>query len=64
MEDRKEELKKALGLDGRVQKPTQRQTSGRQSLWRVRRNWGFWVLMVGFVLYLIWVYAVEKVIGG
>ena len=59
-EERKEELRRALG-------------SGKKNRWDPRRrgnwafkkrNWGFWVLVVGAALYIITFYIVIPLLGG
>jgi len=54
MSDRKEELRKAMSVDPnpgggiRGKKP-----SKRKKWYDNKRNWGFWVLVGGFLIYLL-----------
>jgi hypothetical protein len=54
LEERKEELKKALGI---VEKPPKEK---RRNPWKVRINWGFWVLITGFIAWIIFQIATGR----
>lgn len=33
-------------------------------MWKFRMNWGFWVLVLAFIAFLIVVWLVKPVVGG
>jgi len=59
--DRKEELRKTLGLDkeGKVIGP-----KGGKSRWSTKINRGFWMMLIAFVTYMVWIKFVEPRWGG
>lgn len=54
MDKRKEDLKKILGLEG--QEP-------KRKWYKTKVNWGLWVLIGGFALFLLFQFVVRPLLG-
>ena len=61
-EERKKDLRRALGLE---EPGLSKEGEGRGRKWfRIKINWGFWLLLGGFVLWVVTWFIIRPRIGG
>jgi hypothetical protein len=60
--DRKDELKKALGLE--EEEENEDEVKPKKKWYHTKINWGFWVLIIGFFLWAIFYFIIKPRFGG